>query len=137
MRFYAESNLRSVQDYSRVVQQLQEKYISEEYKQRILLEWQENSLINEMRKSPEKTQIEVFRDMHSRLCRLQRQLDPHYHHDKILRDRLLTSLEEMGRVQEVIRQRMPSSVQEERNRIEAFCLGIQDRLGRVFSRAKT
>lgn len=95
---------------------LRKWYNSDEKKARILTEWQSMTLSNYMAKSPKESEVSVFRTFVAKLMSLQKQLDPSYHDDSFLRDRLLTAVD-LPAVQVTLRDRMPRSSQQAVNRI--------------------
>ncbi len=105
--------------FDEITKELRKWFTSSEKQARILKKWQEMRLSTEMEKSPDKSEIEVFRTFSFKLSTLQKQLAEHYQHDDFLRDQLVQSVDHT-QIQKALRERLPSNSQEAANRITTF-----------------
>lgn len=88
MAYYSQ-HLSGEQNFEKVLKALQDEFISEEQRNRLLRIWQRTSLLDSMKNSPEKSEVAVFKEMCRLLSTTQRQLDEAYHDDLFLRDQIV------------------------------------------------
>ena len=113
---YFSNNSRACNSFDDAMKTLREWYNSDDKKSRILSKWQSMTLSKAMSNAPEESEVTVFRQFVSKLMSLQHQLDPTYHSDNFLRDRLLTAVD-IPAIQATLRDRMPRTSQQAVNRV--------------------
>ena len=118
MAYYA-SNLKDAKTYETVIDGLKAWYTSEEQRSRLLQEWQACSLTSRMRKSPEKSEIAVFRDLCASLGKIQRQLHSDYRKDRFLKDQIVAAAD-IPHVARALREKVPTTSHEATQRIAAL-----------------
>lgn len=103
-------------DHEEAFEMLRKWYHSSEQRARILTEWQQLRLSEEMAKQPEESEVSVFRNFVARLVTLQKQLDRKYQGDGYLVDRLLSAVD-IPSIQASLKDRMPRKAQTAIHRI--------------------
>ena len=78
---FSSEHLAGEINFEKIVAALNAEFTSEEQRNRLLRVWQRTSLVENMRNSPEKSEVMVFKDMCRTLSTTQRQLHESYHHD--------------------------------------------------------
>ncbi len=116
---YYNANLKKCTSYSECIEKLRAWYTSDEQRNRLLNERQNMRLSTHMRLHPEKSHVEVFRDISSKLSSIQRQLHPYYHLDRFLRDELIRSADN-SQIALTLKERIPKSANEANQRIAAL-----------------
>lgn len=91
-------------------------YTSEEQRYRLLQTWQRPSLSKAMQNAPDKSEMEVFREVSDELIKTQHQLHTDYHSDRFLRDQLLVCAD-IPRLKRSLIEKIPTSAQEAMQRI--------------------
>ena len=118
LSFYTR-NYKVGDSYVGIITKMREWYTSEEQRNRLLHQWQGLRLTKAMQEAPEKSEIEVFRDLSNRLTQIQRQLDKSYRTDNFLRDQLLVAAD-LTSIKQSMRERVPKTAQEATQRIATF-----------------
>lgn len=108
--FFAE-NADKCKTLDEAKQLLEGWYNNSDKKARVLMEWQKVSLSLELRKNPNKSEVEVFNAVIAKLTGFQKQLDADYQRDRYLRDRLLTAID-IPSLQDPLRDRLPRTAQQ-------------------------
>ena len=102
--------------YSELKDAFRAWYTSEEQRYRLLHVWQSPSLTQDMRNNPDKSELEVFREVSDNLTRVQHQLHKDYHHDRFLRDQLLRAAD-LPHLRRSLIEKIPATAQEAMQRI--------------------
>lgn len=111
-RNYAKKFLR----YPELVDEFRAWYTSEEQRYRLLQSWQRPSLLRSMEKEPEKSELEVFRNVTDQLTKIQHQLHRSYHDPRFLRDQLLIAAD-LPHLRRSLIEKIPKTAQEAMQRI--------------------
>lgn len=107
--FYAEHS-HGFQTYEDATALLQGWYNNADKNVRLLMEWKNISFSEEMRKIPNDPKVHVFNKFVAPRKGLQKKLYKDYHHDRYLRDRLITAID-FPAPQDTLRYRMPRTAQ--------------------------
>ncbi len=105
--------------FNTISQRFIDHYMTPEQRNRVLILWQSLRLSTEMRENPEKSELEVFRCVATRLSQLQRQLSESYRKDEFLRDQIIIAAD-TGQIQQSMRERVPKIAADAQNRIATF-----------------
>lgn len=105
--------------YDIVIGIFRENYLTVEQRYRILISWQGIRLSAEMRENTQKSELEVFRSMVTKLLKLQRQLSTICHQDAFLRDQIVISFDTPS-IQQSMRERVPETSAKGTNRTATF-----------------
>lgn len=119
---YFASNLKSAPSYDDAIQGLMSWYTSEEQRTRLLREWQDARLSTWMRRSPDKSELAVFRDLSATLARIQRQLHVDYRKDRFLKDQLVAAAD-IEHVSRALKEKAPLTAHEASQRIASLLSG--------------
>jgi len=111
-RAYAKQNL----PYSDLVDAFRSWYTSEEQRYRLLQTWQRPSLLRAMEEHPEKSELEIFREVSDQLTKVQHQLHKDYHEPRFLRDQLLIAAD-LPHLRRSLIEKIPATAQEAMQRI--------------------
>lgn len=68
-------------------------YNNEDKQSTILIEWKSMRFTEELSNNPDESKVYMFWKLLSKLVLLQKQLDSNYHHDRLLRHRLITAVD--------------------------------------------
>ena len=90
MKFYSE-HLAGEINFEKIVAALIAEFTSEEQRNRLLRVWQRTSLVENMRNSPEKSEVMVLKDICRTLTTTQRQLQESYHQENLFREQILVA----------------------------------------------
>lgn len=104
--------------YEEQLREFRSKYISAEQQQRLLQKWEKPSLTDLMRQSPNKSEMEIFRELCDELSSIQMQLPASYHDDIFLRDKLLVACD-IPHIHELLLDKVPQNSQEAMQRVAA------------------
>ena len=118
LNFYLTSTLPN-DTFGVIVERFRQNYMTPEQKNRVLISWQSTRLSIEMRENPDKSELQVFRGMITKLSKLQRQLSKEYRNDLFLRDQIVISTD-VPAAQQSMRERVPKSSADATNRISTF-----------------
>jgi len=119
---YFASNLKSSTSYEEAIEGLLSWYTSEEQRTRLLRDWQDARLSAWMKRSPEKSELAVFRDLSATLARIQRQLHADYRKDRFLKDQLVAAAD-IPHVARALKEKAPLTAHEATQRIASLLSG--------------
>lgn len=131
LSFYSTTFRNKNASYVEIVNRLREWFTSEEQRNGLLRVWQRASLSKAMRNKPNKSKIEVFRQLSHHLSRIQNQLDKQYHKDSFLKDQLVMAAD-LPHLERSLRERVPKTAHETMHRIAASLSGEPKSAGANF-----
>jgi hypothetical protein len=113
------THLKDMATYDDLIDGLKLWYTSEEQRSRLLRDWHGARLSKWLDKSPEKSEIEVFRDLAAYLSRVQRQLSREYNKDIFLRDQMVIAADHPA-VARALKEKPPGTAHEAQQRIASL-----------------
>lgn len=113
---YYLSNVQARLAYDEAVSDLRLWYNNSEKRAKILTKWQSLRLMRELKRSPDASEVEVFRKFVAKLMSLPKQLHSDYEEDKSLTDRLMTVIDILS-ILVTVKDRMPRTALEQATRI--------------------
>lgn len=118
LRYYIK-DFREGENFESISRKLREIYVNKEYQNRRLILWQSTRLSEMLRENPDKSELQTFTLMVDKLIATQGQLSSEYQSDTILRDQLMRSAD-LPNIVQSMRERIPASSLDARNRIATF-----------------
>ena len=115
LTFYS-THLTRKTDFKKVVEALRRQFTSDAQRARLLHIWQNTRLSQQMRNNPEKSELEVFKDVVRTLTKTQRQLDTVYQNDINLRNQIVVSVD-LPEIARPLKEKTPASSHEAVQRI--------------------
>lgn len=113
---YFSNGMSGCTSYYDATDSLKRWYNSEDKRSRILTAWQRLSLSEDMSLSPDSREVSTFRKFVARLRSLEKKLNPNYHSDENLVERLFYAVE-IPVFQRTLRDSIPRTSQRTVNRI--------------------
>ena len=114
--YYNNNLANSCNTFEDVSDKLIAKYTSEEQRARLLQEWQRYRMSSFMRLNQEKSLLEVFNSLSTKLSEIQRQLHPDYRKDRLLRDQLIRCVDTAD-ISRSLKERVPTTAHDAHQRI--------------------
>lgn len=118
LRYYIQ-NFKDDDSYKTIRNKLLAYYFNEEHQKRKLIMWQSLHLSDMFSQNADKSELEVFTSLVDKLISIQGQLSVEYQSDNILRDELMRSTY-LPRITQPLRERIPATSLDARNRIATF-----------------